>query len=206
MRIRRFLVTDMPKFAELVSKEWDLGKSRSKSIGNICGWIYMLGILSNHTEMFALEENGKVYGFAGYGLYGRPKSTVNKAAELLQSILLVSPFVRNRQALSDYENIYSHVTPEALQVPENADLAVLIVDKNTRGCGYGESLFNFVKEKCKENNCDSLLIETDEACSIDFYERQGCNLVQSISIKDNKGEPNSKFAFLYKIALTGIQR
>ncbi len=51
---------------KMLNDEWDLGKTPSKSKGNICAWIYLMEILCVTEELVKYKEKGKLIGYCGY--------------------------------------------------------------------------------------------------------------------------------------------
>ena len=57
---------DMKYAVKLLEAEWDLGKKECGASGNICAWIYLMGILEETEQFVYYRKNGKLIGFTGY--------------------------------------------------------------------------------------------------------------------------------------------
>ena len=57
----------------MLSKEWDLGKTRSKAKSKTAAWIYLFEILEESEDIILEIDNGKVIGVCGYAKWNSKK-------------------------------------------------------------------------------------------------------------------------------------
>ena len=69
---------EMKQAVVLLSKEWDLGKKASMASTDICGWIYLLGILEESEKIIKYKTDGKLIGFCTYSKNNSRRHIVSK--------------------------------------------------------------------------------------------------------------------------------
>lgn len=73
-----FSVNEMKQMAQMLAKEWNLGKAQSGAVGNICGWIYLMDILKVTERMVILKDGERLMGFCGYSNIHSHKNFLKK--------------------------------------------------------------------------------------------------------------------------------
>ena len=181
-------LVEMKQSANMLYNEWDLGKTPSHSKGKICSWIYLFEILEETEKMVIEKESGKVIGICGYAKWNSKKHLFRKKCfQILKTLLIWSPFVKDKQAIYKYNNDYDY-TPKELDNYFDGEISILILDSNYRNRGIGKKMITQIFEYAKNDNMKNIQILTDSSCNFKFYEACGCNKVYEKII--NNGEPN----------------
>lgn len=185
---------DMKQAVDMFVDEWDLGKSLSLAKGNVCGWIYLLGILKESEKIICLKDKSKLIGFCGYSKFNSKKSKIKKKFYgYLKNKLINSSKIKDKEKLDIYYKNYDYM-PLELENHFDGDVSILFVDKKYRGKGFGKKLLLDILDEAKEEGVKCIRIMSDESCECDFYESIGCEKVyecnvinyESFKIKDKK--------------------
>ena len=194
------------QIVDMLDDEWDLGKKRPNAIGKICAWIYWFEILTDVEKIIIEKQDNKVVGVCGYSKWNSKKRYFRKKFyKILKNILIYSPFVKNRQAIKEYNKAYEYL-PKNLEHYFDGEVAILIVDKKYRGNKIGEKLLTNIFDLAYKDNMKNIQISTDESCNYKFYEKMNCKKVYETDVVN--GEPNEdtdKFiekGFIYERKLT----
>ena len=173
---------------DMLGKEWDLCKVKSKAIGNTCAWIYWFEILSE-AERFVLEySDGKVIGICAYSKWNSKKFWLRKKYYLLLKWILMHSFlIRDKLEMKKYDSDYDFL-PLDIENLYDGEIAIIILDKNNRGKGIGKKMFQKTLEIAKEDDMKNIVILSDETSNYKFYENLGCKKIYEMKV-DN-GEPN----------------
>lgn len=199
--IRTFRITDMPIFVNMLGNEWNLGKRQSCTKGNVCSWLYAYWILADAHRIYTYEKNGKAVGFVGYDAYKRPKTLKQYFFLFMFNFLRLHPFIIYPKKLDEYYDKYEYV-PEEMKILGNSGLSIIIVDKKYRGKGIGYKLFEFIVQQAKRDGIKKILIETDESCNVNFYEKLGCKKIKEVGIFDEQGTGQlNEHAYLYEMKI-----
>lgn len=199
--IREFRIKDMRKFVEMLGKEWNLGKRQSCTKGNVCAWLYAFWILADAKHMYTYEKNNKAVGFCGFGAYQHPLNIRQRMYLMLFNLYRLHPLIIYPKKLDDYYERYEYV-PEQLKTPGNGSLSVILVDPKYRGKGIGRKLFEFVISQAEKSGVKKIIIETDESCNVNFYEKLGCKKIKDVGLFDEQGSGQvTEHAFLYEKAI-----
>ena len=172
---------------EMLSNEWDLGKTKSGAKGKIAGWIYLYEILEESEELVFEIDNGKVIGICGYAKWNSKKHIFRKKFyHILKVLLMHSPLLKNKQEMYNYHKNYNY-TPENMEEYFDGEISILILNKNYRGKGIGKKMLLEIFDKAKKNNMKNIQILSDESSNYKFYENLGCKKVYETTIYN--GEP-----------------
>ena len=175
------------QIVDMLSKEWDLGKTRSKAKGKTAGWIYLFEILEESEDIILEIDNDKVIGVCGYAKWNSKKHLFRKKYyHLLKNLIIHSPLIKNKKAMLKYYNEYDYV-PENMKDYFDGEISILILDNNYRGKGLGKKMLLEIFEKAQKNGMRNLQILSDESCNYEFYEHLGCTRVYEKTIY--YGEP-----------------
>lgn len=175
------------QIVDMLSKEWDLGKTRSKAKGKTAGWIYLFEILEESEDIILEIENDKVIGVCGYAKWNSKKHLLRKKYyHLLKNLTIHSPLIKNKKAMLKYHNEYDYV-PEDMKDYFDGEISILILDNNYRGKGIGKKMLLEIFEKAQKNGMRNLQILSDESSNYEFYEHLGCTRVYETTIY--YGEP-----------------
>ncbi len=196
-KIRPFRFKDIFSLKDMVGEEWNLGKRQSGAEGDICAWLYAFSIAADATEIYTFERDGEPAGFIGYNAYCRGKKLRQRICDFLFGLFYLSPAIKDRARLDEYYDHYEYV-PEEMKSPGTANLSILIAGKSFRGERIGYRLFEFLLGRAKKDGITRLLIETDESCSVGFYEKRGCTKIKEIGICDEQGTGAAERAFLFE--------
>lgn len=175
---------------DMLGREWDLCKVKSKAIGNTCAWIYWFEILSE-AENFVFEySDGNIIGICAYTKWNSKKFLVRKKYyALLKWILMHSFLIRNKSEMKKYDKDYDFLAPD-IEKLYDGEITILILDKDKRGKGIGKKIFQKTIEMAKEDDMKNIVILSDETSNYKFYENLGCKKIYEMKV-DN-GEPNEK--------------
>lgn len=195
--IRPFRFRDIFALKKMVGEEWNLGKRPSGARGDICAWLYAFSIAADATGLYTFEKDGSPAGFIGCNAYGRKKKMRQRICDFLFRLFYLSPAIKDRARLDEYYDHYEYV-PEEMKSEGTANLSILIAGKQFRGEGIGDRLFEFLIGKIKEEGISRLLIETDESCSVGFYEKRKCVKIKEAGLYDEQGTGASERAFLFE--------
>lgn len=190
------------QIVDILYKEWDLGKTASKSKGKICAWIYWFEILNEAEEIVVEKMNDSIIGVCGYTKFLSNKHIIRKKFYgFLKWILIHSPFVKNKKAIYKYSNDYYYV-PKELENYFDGEITILIVDKQFRGRHLGKKLLNKTFEMARNDGMKNIQILSDESSNYQFYEAFGCIKVYEKVIPngepDKLGNINSEKGFIYE--------
>lgn len=189
------------QIVDMLDGEWDLGKASTKARGKTCAWIYWFEILGESEEIVTEIINGNLIGICAYSKYSSKKHWLRKHYySLLGWLLAHSPFIKDHQALKEYNDNYEYSPPNGKTF--DGELVILIVHKDYREQGFGPKLINTTFALAKQNQLKNLQIRTDESCNYHFYEKIGCHKVweQDVLCK-NSADPKqntSEKAFIYE--------
>lgn len=123
------LIFKLRKMANLLYEEWDLAKEKSGAKGKTCTYIYLFEILNESEKIVIKKEDNKLVGFAVYSKWNSKKHIIRKKFYgLLTKLLINSPFIKNKQAIHDYNEAYDNV-PNDLEGYFDGEISILIVDK-----------------------------------------------------------------------------
>ncbi len=193
---------EMNEIVNILDKEWDLGKKSSNAKGKICAWIYLFQILEESEEVFIEKDNNKVIGICGYAKWKSKRKLLSKKFyTLLKNILIISPLVKNKKALYEYNKNYDYI-PEELKNYFDGEISILIVDKEYRGKKIGKKLLLKIFECAKRDNMKKIQILTDESCNYKFYEVCGCRKIYETQIENKEqnkcGNAESEIGYIYE--------
>lgn len=190
------------QIVDILYKEWDLGKTASKSIGKTCAWIYWFEILSEVEEVIIEQINDRIVGVCGYSKWNSKKHIVRKKIYgLLKWLLIHSFLVKDKNAIYKYNNDYDYL-PKELENYFDGEINILIVNKLYRGKKIGQKLLNKIFEMAKNDNMNNIQILSDESCNYKFYENLGCIKVYEKVIPngepDKCGNTTTEKGFIYE--------
>ena len=153
--------SEMRQVVNLLYYEWDLSKKSSQAKGKICAWIYLFEILEE-SEMIILEkDNKKVIGICGYSKWNSKKNILKKKLySVLKNILIHSPLIKNKSVIYKYFSNYNY-TPKEMKDYFDAEISILIVDKDYRGNKIGKNLLMNTFKLAKIDNINKLKNLTD---------------------------------------------
>ena len=175
------------KMVDLLDKQWDLGKEKSGAQGKICAWLYLCEILSEAEKVYIKVENRKFIGYSAYSKWESSRHILRKTFfKNLSKLLLNSKKIKNKKAIEEYNKYYEFV-PKELQGHFDGEIAMLIVNADFRGKGYGKYLLQKCFDGAKKQHIKTLQILTDESCNYKIYEKMGCKKVYELTIPI--GEP-----------------
>ena len=172
LKIRDFRICDIGSFVRMLGREWNLGK-RVAGAGKLCDWIYAFEILRLASEIFVLvDDSGRRIGFGGYNQKGNPRRrfwrTIYRAVYDMSFLC-----VKNRAELRRYYDTYDYA-PDDVKKLFDAEVTILIVDKELRGQKSGRLLFDEIVRRAAKSGVKSLRIDTDDSCGVGFYIHAGC--------------------------------
>ena len=200
-------ISEMKQAVYLLHEEWNLGKKEAKAEGNICAWIYLMGILEESEAIVTYKEKGKLIGFAGYAKWKSKKHLLRKKlAKIFKIILSLSSKIKDKKGFKQYSNSYDNYMPKKYDGYFDGEVSILIVKKEYRGKGIGENLLLEIFQLAKNDNMKNLSILTDDSCNYKFYEKHECNQVYKTKIKnfekDKLGNIQEENAYVYERKLT----
>lgn len=176
---------DMKYAVKLLESEWNLGKKESGASGNICAWIYLMGILEETEQFVYYRKNGKLIGFTGYSKSNSKRHILKKKLySFIKRQLYKSKKIKDLNALKNYEHNYNYL-PGDMKNYFDGEVSILILDKSYRGKGIGKELLLQVFDLAKKDGMKNIQILTDESCNWQFYEKLGCKKVYE-TIVENK--------------------
>ncbi len=176
------------QIVDILYKEWDLGKTTSKSIGKTCAWIYWFEILSEAEEVITEKINDTIVGVCGYTKWNSKKHIIRKKTfELLKWLLIHSFLVKDKNAIYKYNDDYDYL-PKELENYFDGEVTILIVDKQHRGKLLGKNLLNKIFNMAMKDGMKNIQILSDESCNYKFYETLDCIKVYEKVIPN--GEPD----------------
>lgn len=196
-------IQEMKQAVEILGKEWNLGKKESGAEGNICAWIYLMGILEESEKIVTYKENGELIGFCGYAKWNSRKHLIRKKlAKRVKKLLMNSKKIKNKEALEQYDKNYGYYAPEEIEKSSDGEISILIVKKEYQTKGIGKKLLSEVFDLAKQDELKIIQILSDESCNYNFYKKFNCEIVYETKIlniennvKDNK---NFEIAYVYQ--------
>lgn len=196
-------IQEMKQAVEILGKEWNLGKKESGAEGNICAWIYLMGILEESEKIVTYKENGELIGFCGYAKWNSRKHLIRKKlAKIVKKLLMNSKKIKNKEALEQYDKNYGYYAPEEIEKSSDGEISILIVKKEYQTKGIGKKLLSEVFDLAKQDELKIIQILSDESCNYNFYKKFNCEIVYETKIlniennvKDNK---NFEIAYVYQ--------
>ena len=193
------------QIVDMLSKEWDLGKTRSKAKGKTAGWIYLFEILEESEDIILEIDNGKVIGVCGYAKWNSKKHLFRKNYyHLLKNLTIHSPLIKNKKAMLKYYNDFNYV-PKDMKNNFDGEISILILDNNYRGKGLGKKLLLDIFDKAKKDGMKNIQILCDDSCDFKFYEHLGCTIVYETTIY--LGEPGNCLqdqCYIYEKKFKGV--
>lgn len=193
---------DMKYAVKLLEAEWDLGKKECGASGNICAWIYLMGILEETEQFVYYRKNGKLIGFTGYSKSNSKRHILKKKLySFIKRQLYKSKKIKDLNALKNYEHNYNYL-PGDMKNYFDGEVSILILDKTYRGKGIGKKLLLQVFDLAKKDGMKNLQILTDESCNWQFYEKLGCKKVYETIVENKEygklGNITTEQAFIYE--------
>lgn len=193
---------DMKYAVKLLESEWNLGKKESGASGNICAWIYLMGILEETEQFVYYRKNGKLIGFTGYSKSNSKRHILKKKLySFIKKQLYKSKKIKDLNALKNYEHNYNYL-PGDMKNYFDGEVSILILDKSYRGKGIGKELLLQVFDLAKKDGMKNLQILTDESCSWQFYEKLGCKKIYETIVENKEygklGNIPTEQAFIYE--------
>lgn len=193
---------DMKYAVKLLEAEWDLGKKECGAGGNICAWIYLMGILEETEQFVYYRKNGKLIGFTGYSKSNSKRHILKKKLySFIKRQLYKSKKIKDLNALKNYEHNYNYL-PGDMKNYFDGEVSILILDKTYRGKGIGKKLLLQVFDLAKKDGMKNLQILTDESCNWQFYEKLGCKKVYETIVENKEygklGNITTEQAFIYE--------
>lgn len=193
---------DMKYAVKLLESEWDLGKKECGASGNICAWIYLMGILEETEQFVYYRKNGKLIGFTGYSKSNSKRHILKKKLySFIKRQLYKSKKIKDLNALKNYEHNYNYL-PSNMENYFDGEVSILILDKTYRGKGIGKKLLLQVFDLAKKDGMKNIQILTDESCNWQFYEKLGCKKVYETIVENKEygklGNITTEQAFIYE--------
>ena len=193
---------DMKQLVGILSREWNLGHKDSGAPKSLCAWLYLFEILKATDETSIYYQDGKLKGIAAYGDYsGRQHRTSKKFYDLLIKFIYLSPQIKNKDALRDYNHAYDE-TISVVKDNFDSELSILILDRSLRGQGIGKKLLYDIWDKAKKNGLKHMLISTDDACSVFIYDATGCRCIKKSLIceaeQNDALDPPRQYSYIYE--------
>lgn len=195
-------IWDLKQAAELLGREWNLGKKESGATGSICAWIYLMDILKETERMATFKVDGRLVGFCGYSnVYSRKHLVQKKLYSWAEKMLIRSRKIKDKDALREYYANYDYL-PEEMYADFDGEISILIVSPEFRGSGLGKKLLSETFKNAANDGLKNLMILSDESCSYHFYESMGCTKVYETIIENKEygklGASCSEKGFVYE--------
>ena len=193
------------QIVDILYNEWDLGKIKSQAKGKTCAWIYWFLVLSEIDRIILEKEDDTVIALCGYKNRNSKKHKFRKIwYKMLRKLLILSPLVKNKQAIYQFDDAYDYC-PEELEKKAEGEIIILMVHQNHRGKSLGKKLLNNAFQIAKQDGIKNMQILTDEGCNYQFYEKIGCKKIYETIVPnsepDKNGNITSEKGFIYQIKL-----
>lgn len=195
-------IWDMKPAADLLAREWNLGKKECGASGSICAWIYLMDILKTTEHMEVFKLNGRLVGFCGYSNADSHKHRLMKKLYAhAEKALFHSRKIKDKNALHEYYDNYDYL-PKEMYADFDGEITILIVSSEFRGKGIGKYLLSKAFERAAQEGMKNLMILSDESCSYGFSESMGCTKVYETIVENQEygklGATCSEKAFVYE--------
>lgn len=193
-------IKEMRQAVKILGEEWNLGKKESGAEGNICAWIYLMGILEESEKIITNKENDELIGFCGYAKWNSKKHLLRKKlAKIIKNRLMNSKKIKNKDAIKKYDEDYGYYAPKEIEKKFDGEISILIVKKEYQNKGIGSKLLLEVFKLAKEDGLKRIQILTDESCNHKFYEKYNCKMVYKTKIQNIESNivGNKKFETAY---------
>ena len=193
-------IKEMRQAVKILGEEWNLGKKESGAEGNICAWIYLMGILEESEKIITNKENDELIGFCGYAKWNSKKHLLRKKlAKIIKNRLMNSKKIKNKDAIKKYDENYGYYAPKEIEKKFDGEISILIVKKEYQNKGIGSKLLLEVFKLAKEDGLKRIQILTDESCNHKFYEKYNCKMVYKTKIQNIESNivGNKKFETAY---------
>ena len=81
-------------------------------------------------------------------------------------------FIKNKKGLKNYYKTYDYA-PLEVKKKFDAEITILILDKQARGLGLGKKSLDEICRRAKKSGAKNLRIDTDDSCNVNFYDTYG---------------------------------
>lgn len=167
---------DYEDLSNTIVKTWGFDEiSDDPAFKRHTGHIYLESCLIKQTYNCVAVVDGKAAGIiAGSNLRKKRKNVKYIMGVIwhMLCLLLNGGFRKNMSKLKGYQETARQMEKE-LGDSFEAEVALFILDEKCRGIGIGKQLYDNLMRYFDDAGIKSFYLQTDNACSYGFYERQG---------------------------------
>ena len=180
--------TDFTSCVALVGRVWDFQTSfPSPGCADLMRFYYTSLSLAVSSHRRIVRDKGRVAGFLFgqiHGLRPAPSPCSGPLAGFLRFSLRVLglPRLKLARKLKYVTMVLGHEVRRArIKLDEDAVVTLFVVDPGWQGKGLGKLLMDDFVADCRRNGAGKVVLETDEASNLGFYEHLGFRCVASFN-------------------------
>lgn len=187
---RLFQWTDIDPLVSIINEVWQLDElCGSFDKGIIFSKLYLYEVLKDSTDIYvAVNEEDIIIGMIVLSLNVRDKLKIPiKYWEYLcihpSLDLEEGDYYKNR--ILDYKNKCIALLKQH-HLSFDAEIVLFATANKYQKMGIGNYLFNWAKEKIRQEKCLSYYLYTDTSCHYEYYDHQGMERIGSYQADDNE--------------------